>query len=77
MDEVEFALAVLRLVTRSNRSGRCIGKSLGLAPRRIFATLEMPHRLYHFSGVVWLWNEYASWRIAEAVKREMQALLPR
>ena len=32
------ASAVLRLITRSNFSGRCIGKSLGLAPCRIFAT---------------------------------------
>jgi hypothetical protein len=32
------ALAVLRLITRSNLSGRCIGKSLGLAPCRIFPT---------------------------------------
>jgi hypothetical protein len=32
------ASAVLRLITRSNLSGRCIGKSLGLAPCRTLAT---------------------------------------
>ena len=32
------AVAVLRLITRSNLSGRCIGNSLGLAPCRIFPT---------------------------------------
>jgi hypothetical protein len=30
--EIPSASAVLRLITRSNLSGRCIGKSLGLAP---------------------------------------------
>ena len=32
------AVAVLRLITRSNLSGRCVGNSLGLAPCRIFPT---------------------------------------
>ena len=32
------AFAVFRLTTRSNFSGRCIGKSFGLAPCRIFPT---------------------------------------
>jgi hypothetical protein len=32
------AAAVFRLITRSNFSGCCIGKSLGLAPCRIFPT---------------------------------------
>jgi hypothetical protein len=32
------AAEVLRLITRSNLSGRCMGKSLGLAPCKIFAT---------------------------------------
>ena len=32
------AVAVLRLITRSNFSGRCIGKSFGLAPCKIFPT---------------------------------------
>jgi hypothetical protein len=35
--EMPSTSAVLRLITRSNLSGRCIGKSLGLAPCRIFA----------------------------------------
>ena len=37
-----IAVAVLRLITRSNLSGRCIGKSLGLAPCRTLATYS-PH----------------------------------
>ena len=32
------AAAVFRLITRSNFSGRCIGKSVGLAPCRILPT---------------------------------------
>jgi hypothetical protein len=36
--EMPSASAVLRLITRSNLSGRCTGKSLGLAPRKILAT---------------------------------------
>jgi hypothetical protein len=32
------AAEVFKLITRSNFSGRCIGKSLGLAPFRIFPT---------------------------------------
>jgi hypothetical protein len=32
------AVAVFRLITRSNFSGRCIGKSLGFGPCRIFPT---------------------------------------
>ena len=32
------ASAVLRLITRSNLSGRCMGKPLGFAPCRIFPT---------------------------------------
>ena len=32
------ASAVLRLITKSNLSGRCIGDSLALTPRKISAT---------------------------------------
>src|SRR5579863_468690 len=41
--EIPSASAVLRLITISNFSGRCIGKSLGLAPCRILPTYT-PHR---------------------------------
>jgi hypothetical protein len=36
--EMPSAAAVFKLITKSNLSGRRIGKSLGLAPCRIFAT---------------------------------------
>src|ERR1019366_3202577 len=38
------ALAVFRLITNSNRSGCCTGKSSGFTPCRIFCAYEAPCR---------------------------------